>query len=68
MVIFYFYKNQENSSSQGKWWGLDEATFLREKVTPNIPQGTQVGDILRSHGSFVESTDGNDGKKNQIES
>ena len=63
MVVFLFtYKKHDNISSQGKWWGLDEATFLREKVTPNIPQGSQVDSSLRSHGSF-ESTDGNDGKR-----
>ena len=65
--ISVFIKTKKTFSLQGKWWGLDEATFLREKVTPNIPQGSQVDSILRSHGIF-ESTDSNHGKKNQIES
>ena len=56
-----FIKTKKTFSLQGKWWGLDEATFLREKVTPNIPQGSQVDNILRSHSSF-EITDG----KNRI--
>ena len=26
----------------GKWWGLDEETFLREKVKPNLPIDSKV--------------------------
>ena len=26
----------------GKWWGLDEETFLREKVKPNLPIHSKV--------------------------
>ena len=26
----------------GKWWGLDEETFLREKVKPNLPINSKV--------------------------
>ena len=26
----------------GKWWGLDEETFLRDKVKPNLPIDSKV--------------------------